>query len=144
MRYLNDYSDWRDSREREIDFTEADEGIDWFVWGVFLAPVVLLVLIFMNEFLGASYPVNGTVEGYHFLEGEWEGPPSMVSDGPDLFSSATYYRADSYRVSSRLESGEVVSFLCFSCTSSSYQIGDSVSFIVSERVVGGPKFSEMK
>lgn len=144
MRYLNDYSDWRDSREREIDLAESDAGIDWLIRGVFLALVVLFVLLFMNEFIVDTYPVNGTVEGYHFLEGEWDGPPSMAGDGPDLLSFTTYYRADSYRVSARLESGEVVSFLCFSCTSSSYQIGDSVSFLVSERVVGGPKFSEMK
>ncbi|WP_339750698.1 hypothetical protein [Algoriphagus aquimarinus] len=144
MRYLNDYSDWRESRDKEIDLVEPVERIDWFLWSILLTPVLLLILIFMNEFVVDTYPENGTIEAYHFLEGEWVGPPSMDGGGPDLFSMSTYFRVDSYSVSARTEPGDLVTFLCFSCTSSSYKIGDSVTFLVSKRVVGRPKFSEMK
>ncbi|MEB2773683.1 hypothetical protein SYJ56_00095 [Algoriphagus sp. D3-2-R+10] len=59
-------------------------------------------------------------------------------------SAFAYHRMDAYELSARLESGEAVSFLCFSCTESSYTSGDVVSVLVSDRLVGGLSYSENK
>tara|TARA_R110002020_G_scaffold239760_3_gene452338 strand:+ start:467 stop:916 length:450 start_codon:yes stop_codon:yes gene_type:complete len=149
MRSLNNYSDWSDRREEEINVleapTESVSGIIWFVRVFILIPVLILVLIVTNELLGDSYPAKGTVVGYSFAKGEWVGPPSMFSDHPNMMSSFTHYREDAYNVSALMESGEVISFLCLSCVASSYKSGDSVDFIISKPLVGGSaKYSEVK
>lgn len=148
MRSLNDYSDWSDRREGKINVleapTESVSGIIWFVRVFILFPVIILVLIITNELLGDSYAAKGTVVGYSFAKGEWVGPPSMFSDHPSMMSSFTHYREDAYNVSALMESGQIISFLCLSCEASSYKSGDSISFIVSEPLVGSAKYSEAK
>ncbi len=93
----------------------------------------LIGFIILDDLLGESYPVKGTVVGYSFSNWRWDGPPSVVSDD---------YGSDAYDVSLSLESGEVVSFLCFSCDKSTYQIGDSDTFLVTESWVGRRSYSE--
>tara|TARA_R110002124_G_scaffold286188_2_gene466294 strand:- start:737 stop:1183 length:447 start_codon:yes stop_codon:yes gene_type:complete len=148
MSPLNDYSDWGDRREREINVleasTESGSGINSFVRVFILIPVLILILIVTNELLGDSYAAKGTVVGYSFEKGEWVGPPSLFSDHPNMMSSFTHYREDAYNVSALMESGEVISFLCLSCVASSYKSGDSVDFIISKPLVGSAKYSEVK
>jgi hypothetical protein len=146
MRYLNGYSDGDDRRDREIALIEAEaESLNvWFFRVFLLLPIIILVLLIMNKLLGDFYPAKGTVVGYSYAEGEWMGPPSMFSDHPSLFSPFTHYREDAYSVSVKMKSGEIISFLCFSCDAPGYQTGDSISFIVSEPLVGSAKYSELK
>ncbi len=146
MRYLNGYSDWEDRRDREIALIESEtRSLNvWFFRVFILFPIIVLVLIITNELLGNSYTAKGTVVGYSFSEGEWVGPPSMFSDHPSMMSSFTHYREEAYNVIVKMESGQTISFLCFSCKASSYKSGDSVDFIISEPLVGRAKYSEAK
>ncbi|WP_192085361.1 hypothetical protein [Algoriphagus sp. Y33] len=146
MRNLNGYSDWEHRRDREIALIDSEtRSLNvWFFRVFILFPIIVLVLIITNELLGNSYKAKGTVVGFSFSEGEWVGPPSMFSDHPSMMSSFTHYREDAYNVSALTESGEVISFLCFSCKASSYKSGDSVDFIISKPLVGRAKYSEAK
>ncbi|OOG76464.1 hypothetical protein [Algoriphagus sp. A40] len=145
MRYLDD---WRYREEERIRILKQQEETDKKImrgFRIFIGGVILCMGFFLlNDLLGKSSPVTGTVLGYSFSKGRWEGPPSMFTDQPSPTSVFSEYREDAYEVSLSLESGEVVSFLCFSCDKSSYQIGDSDTFLVTERWVGRPRYSEKR
>lgn len=134
MSYLDDWPYQEEERIRLLDQqAETDKksmrGIRIF-FGICFSFIGFVIL---DESLGKSYPLKGTVVGYSFSAGRWEVPNSVFSDD---------YRGDAYNVSLSLESGEVVSFLCFSCDKSTYQIGDSDTFLVTESWVGRRRYSE--
>jgi hypothetical protein len=145
MRYLDD---WRYREAERIRLLEQQAESDKRItrgFGIFFGICFLCIGFFVfNDLLGKSYPVTGTVIGYSFSEGRLEGPPSMFTGQPSLRSSFTGYRGDAYQVSLRLESGEVVSFICSSCDKSTYQIGDSDSFLVTESWVGRRSYSKKR
>lgn len=134
MSYLDD---WHYQEEERIRLSEQQAETDKKIMrGVRIFFGICFSFIgfaLLDELLGESYPVKGTVIGYSFSNWRLEAPTSMFSDD---------YGRDSYEVSLSLESGEVVSFLCFSCDKSSYQIGDSDTFQVTESWVGRRRYSE--
>lgn len=143
MRYLDD---WRYREEERIRLLEQQAESDKkIIRGVmiFMGCVVSFIgFAILNDSLGKSSPVKGTVVGYYFSKGRWEGPPSMFTDQSSPISVYSSYREDAYEVSLSLESGDIVPFLCFSCDRSTYQIGDSDTFLVTERWVGRLRYSE--
>ncbi|SFU01701.1 hypothetical protein SAMN04489724_3320 [Algoriphagus locisalis] len=146
MRHLEEYPNWSSKKINEIELAEAKSkpNTAW-VFGIVTGVlIILIVLDITNDLLSTKYPVNGIVVGYTFSEGRPAGSPLLFFDHPSLESGSTNGIADAYEVSSRLESGEVVSFLCFTCTESSYTTGDSISILVSERKIGGIIYSENK
>lgn len=143
MRYLEDWP-YREAERIRIlkQQAESDKKITRGII-IFMGCVVLCIgFAILNDSLGNSYPVKGTVAGYSFSEGRWEGPPSILTDHPSPTSIFSKYREDAYEVSLSLESGDIVSFLCFSCDQSTYQVGDSDTFLVTERWVGRLRYSE--
>ena len=145
MSYLDDWPYREEERIRLLEQqAESDKRITR-GFGIFFGICFLCIgFAILNDSLGKSSPVKGTVVGYSFSKGRWEGPPSMFTNQPSPTSVFSKYREDAYQVSLSLESGEVVSFLCFSCDKSTYQIGDSDTFLVTERWVGRRRYSEKR
>lgn len=135
MSYLDDWHYREEERVRLLEQqAETDKKITRAIRIFFGICFSFIGFVILDELLGESYPVKGTVVGYSFSKGTWEVPTSVFSD----------YRGDAYQVSLSLESGEVVSFLCFSCDRSTYQIGDSDTFLVTESWVGRRRYSEKR
>jgi hypothetical protein len=132
MSYLDDWPYREEQRLRLLEQqAEADKKIVRGVRIFFGICFSFIGFVILDESLGESYPVKGTVIGYSFAMGRWEGPPSMISDN---------FGKDAYELSLSLESGEVVSFLCFSCDRSTYQVGDSDTFLAKESWVGRRRY----
>jgi hypothetical protein len=96
MSYLNDWHYREEERTRLLEQqAETDKKITRGIRIFFGICFSFIGFVILDDSLGESYPVKGTVVGYSFSNWRWEGPPSMFSDD---------YRGDAYEVSLSLES----------------------------------------
>ncbi|MEB2774317.1 hypothetical protein SYJ56_03315 [Algoriphagus sp. D3-2-R+10] len=139
MRCLNEYDDgW--FREADVELTASVDQL----WRIFVrACVFFLIVILMNEMLSTSTTVEGAVVGTSSkkLNG---GRKSAFTGVPSMFSPSTFQIEKTYQVTARLETGEIVSFICFPCSRFSYTSGDSISLLETERIIGRLTYSAGK
>lgn len=105
--------------------------------------IVLILLLFLNDTVTKTSQVKGLVMSIEFLKEEWVGPPSMFSNNPNPMSSFTHLRPDSYEIVVRIDSGELVTVLCFKCNASSYKSGDAIEIIRQDRILGSAIYKEI-
>lgn len=105
--------------------------------------IAFILLLFLNDTVTKNSQVKGLVMSIAFLKEEWVGPPSMFGNNPNMMSSFTYLRPDSFEVMVRIDSGELVRVLCFKCNASSYKLGDTIEIIRKDRMLGSAKYKEL-
>src|SRR5690606_12931746 len=96
--------------------------------------------ILMNEMLSTSTTAKGTVVGI-LNKKLYKSSKSAFTGLPCMFSPSTFQIEKTYQVIVRLETGELVSFICFPCSRFSYSSGDSISLLETERLIGHLKYS---
>jgi hypothetical protein len=128
----------------EKEEIEINRKIDRGIRTIFGTMVAFILLVFLNEIFTKTGPVKGVVLNAEFLEEGWVGPPSMFSNGPNFMSSFTYFRPDSYEILVSVDSGELVTVLCFECNATSYKPGDSIDIVRVDRFLGSPIYKEIR
>ena len=129
---------YRHTKE-EIDI---DRKIGRSISIIFGSMVAVILLVFLNEIITETSPVRGVVMSAEYLEEEWVGPPSLVSDEPNPMSPLTFLRPDSYEIEVRIDSGELITVLCFKCNATSYKSGDSIEIVRVDRFLGSAIYKE--
>lgn len=123
--------------EEEIENDRKPDRVEKFFIGCI---TLLFVLIFANEIFKKTFELEGEIISYSFLKGDMgerfggTGFVSMV--GGDV--------PDSYQISVSLDSGEIVSFNCYSCREDSYKPGDRIEFVRQDKFIGFLSYREKR
>lgn len=121
--------------EEEIENDRKSNRVEKIFFGCI---ALLFVLIFANEIFKKKFHLEGEIISYSFLKGDM----GESSGGPGYVSFLGGDIPDSYQISVSLDSGEIVSFYCYSCREDSYKPGDRIGFVREDKFIGFLSYRE--